>query len=140
MPRLSDHGLHREAMGPFSCSDQQGHRQAHQSQTSQAGGGQKCDRLGHGTIQQAQNLEESLRSRINPTWYRSNPSRQAASPSKWPWKLNWAYLAGVGSDPRSFGGTSRRFDLERQVRRYDPHQLHRQRWVEPMELNVWPSP
>ncbi len=41
---------------------------------------------------------------------------------------NWAYLAGVGSDPRSFGGTPRRFDLERQVRLYDPQQTHRQRW------------
>ncbi|MCP9850693.1 FAD-binding domain-containing protein [Cyanobium sp. Morenito 9A2] len=41
---------------------------------------------------------------------------------------NWAYLAGVGSDPRSFGGQPRRFDLERQVRLYDPGQTHRQRW------------
>ncbi|MCT0206456.1 FAD-binding domain-containing protein [Synechococcus sp. CS-1332] len=41
---------------------------------------------------------------------------------------NWAYLAGVGSDPRSFGGAPRRFDLERQVRLYDPQQTHRQRW------------
>ncbi len=41
---------------------------------------------------------------------------------------NWAYLAGVGSDPRSFGGAPRRFDLERQVRLYDPQQSHRQRW------------
>jgi deoxyribodipyrimidine photo-lyase len=41
---------------------------------------------------------------------------------------NWAYLAGVGSDPRSFGGQPRRFDLERQVRLYDPEETHRQRW------------
>ena len=41
---------------------------------------------------------------------------------------NWAYLAGVGSDPRSFGGSPRRFDLERQEQRYDPLQTHRQRW------------
>ena len=41
---------------------------------------------------------------------------------------NWAYLAGVGSDPRSFGGTPRRFDLARQVDLYDPHERHRQRW------------
>jgi deoxyribodipyrimidine photo-lyase len=41
---------------------------------------------------------------------------------------NWAYLAGVGSDPRSFGGPPRRFDLERQVRLYDPEATHRQRW------------
>ena len=41
---------------------------------------------------------------------------------------NWAYLAGVGSDPRSFGGPPRRFELERQLRLYDPENLHRQRW------------
>jgi deoxyribodipyrimidine photolyase len=41
---------------------------------------------------------------------------------------NWAYLAGVGSDPRSFGGMPRRFDLERQVHRYDPQETHRRRW------------
>jgi deoxyribodipyrimidine photo-lyase len=41
---------------------------------------------------------------------------------------NWAYLAGVGSDPRSFGGSPRRFDLERQVGLYDPQELHRQLW------------
>ncbi len=41
---------------------------------------------------------------------------------------NWAYLAGVGSDPRSFGGSPRRFDLERQVRLYDPGESHRLRW------------
>ena len=41
---------------------------------------------------------------------------------------NWAYLAGVGSDPRSFGGTPRRFNLEGQLQRYDPLQTHRQRW------------
>jgi deoxyribodipyrimidine photo-lyase len=41
---------------------------------------------------------------------------------------NWAYLAGVGSDPRNFGGPPRRFDLERQVRLYDPQATHRLRW------------
>jgi deoxyribodipyrimidine photo-lyase len=41
---------------------------------------------------------------------------------------NWAYLAGVGSDPRSFGGQPRRFDLERQVQRYDPNRSHMQLW------------
>jgi deoxyribodipyrimidine photo-lyase len=41
---------------------------------------------------------------------------------------NWAYLAGVGSDPRSFGGVPRRFDLERQVGLYDPEQTHRRLW------------
>ncbi len=47
---------------------------------------------------------------------------------------NWAYLAGVGSDPRSFGGSPRRFDLERQVGLYDPEQTHRQRWSRPASL------
>jgi deoxyribodipyrimidine photo-lyase len=41
---------------------------------------------------------------------------------------NWAYLAGVGNDPRSFKGPPRRFDLERQVRLYDPEETHRKRW------------
>jgi deoxyribodipyrimidine photo-lyase len=41
---------------------------------------------------------------------------------------NWAYLAGVGNDPRSFNGPPRRFDLERQVRLYDPEEMHRKRW------------
>jgi deoxyribodipyrimidine photo-lyase len=42
---------------------------------------------------------------------------------------NWAYLAGVGNDPRSFNGPPRRFDLERQVRLYDPEEMHRKRWA-----------
>ena len=42
---------------------------------------------------------------------------------------NWAYLAGVGSDPRSFGGTPRRFNLERQQQLYDPEQSHRRHWL-----------
>ena len=41
---------------------------------------------------------------------------------------NWAYLAGEGSDPRSFGGSPRRFDLEGQAQRYDPDGSHRQLW------------
>lgn len=41
---------------------------------------------------------------------------------------NWAYLAGVGNDPRSFNGPPRRFDLERQVRLYDPGETHRRLW------------
>jgi deoxyribodipyrimidine photo-lyase len=41
---------------------------------------------------------------------------------------NWSYLAGVGNDPRSFNGPPRRFDLERQVRLYDPEEMHRRRW------------
>lgn len=47
---------------------------------------------------------------------------------------NWAYLAGVGSDPRSFGGAPRRFDLERQVGLYDPGQSHRRLWAAPVPL------
>lgn len=47
---------------------------------------------------------------------------------------NWAYLAGVGSDPRSFGGSPRRFDLERQVGLYDPEQSHRRLWAAPVPL------
>jgi len=47
---------------------------------------------------------------------------------------NWAYLAGVGSDPRSFGGSPRRFELERQVRLYDPQQSHRRLWAAPVPL------
>ncbi|NDC14896.1 MAG: hypothetical protein EBZ76_06890 [Synechococcaceae bacterium WB9_2_170] len=41
---------------------------------------------------------------------------------------NWAYLAGVGSDPRSFGGAPRQFDLEWQAQRYDPSGEHLKRW------------
>jgi deoxyribodipyrimidine photo-lyase len=41
---------------------------------------------------------------------------------------NWAYLAGVGNDPRSFNGPPRRFDLERQLRMYDPEEIHRRLW------------
>ncbi|MFN7871388.1 MAG: FAD-binding domain-containing protein [Cyanobacteriota bacterium] len=41
---------------------------------------------------------------------------------------NWAYLAGVGNDPRSFNGPPRRFDLERQLRLYDPEEIHRRLW------------
>jgi deoxyribodipyrimidine photo-lyase len=41
---------------------------------------------------------------------------------------NWAYLAGVGSDPRSFGGSPRRFDLEGQAQRYDPYGSHLKLW------------
>jgi deoxyribodipyrimidine photo-lyase len=41
---------------------------------------------------------------------------------------NWAYLAGVGSDPRSFGGQPRRFDLARQAHRYDPDGRHAKQW------------
>ena len=38
---------------------------------------------------------------------------------------NWAYIAGVGADPR--GG--RIFDLESQAERYDPKKTYRDRWL-----------
>jgi deoxyribodipyrimidine photo-lyase len=38
---------------------------------------------------------------------------------------NWAYIAGVGPDPR--GG--RVFNLDEQARRYDPQGVYRQRWL-----------
>ncbi len=37
---------------------------------------------------------------------------------------NWAYLAGVGQDPRN-----RKFDSERQARIYDPEELYRKKWL-----------
>ncbi len=41
---------------------------------------------------------------------------------------NWAYLAGVGADPRSFGGKPRKFDLVRQAETYDPDGSYRSTW------------
>lgn len=41
---------------------------------------------------------------------------------------NWSYLAGVGADPRSFGAAPRRFDLERQLQRYDPEGSYLRHW------------
>ncbi len=38
---------------------------------------------------------------------------------------NWAYIAGVGPDPR--GG--RIFNLELQAERYDPEHSYRKRWL-----------
>lgn len=38
---------------------------------------------------------------------------------------NWAYLAGVGNDPRS----DRRFNLERQASEYDPRGDYRRTWL-----------
>ena len=40
---------------------------------------------------------------------------------------NWAYIAGVGADPR--GG--RIFNLESQAERYDPKKTYRDRWLGP---------
>jgi len=81
VPRLSDHSQHREGVGHPAAqnnkvSEQQGDGEAHQGQPSQTGGGQNRYGLGHGQIQQGQNLEQSLRSAIIPAWNRSNPSWQ----------------------------------------------------------------
>ncbi|ASP37319.1 deoxyribodipyrimidine photolyase [Bacterioplanes sanyensis] len=42
---------------------------------------------------------------------------------------NWAYLAGVGHDPRGKPGAGRYFDLNKQLRRYDPQLSHIQQWL-----------
>jgi deoxyribodipyrimidine photo-lyase len=42
---------------------------------------------------------------------------------------NWSYLAGVGSDPRSFGGKPRKFDPDRQAEMYDPDGSFRKLWL-----------
>ncbi len=39
--------------------------------------------------------------------------------------LNWAYIAGVGNDPRK----DRYFNIESQVRKYDPKGEYQQRWL-----------
>lgn len=39
--------------------------------------------------------------------------------------LNWAYLAGVGNDPRP----DRQFNTESQVKKYDPHGHYTQLWL-----------
>ncbi|MGI9215500.1 MAG: FAD-binding domain-containing protein, partial [Hydrogenophaga sp.] len=39
---------------------------------------------------------------------------------------NWAYIAGVGTDPR--GG--RRFNLDKQVRDHDPEGVYRRGWLD----------
>ena len=38
---------------------------------------------------------------------------------------NWAYLAGVGNDPRG----NRKFDTEKQSKQYDPNQTYRKLWL-----------
>ena len=38
---------------------------------------------------------------------------------------NWAYLAGVGNDPRG----NRKFDTEKQAKQYDANQAYRQLWL-----------
>ncbi len=39
--------------------------------------------------------------------------------------LNWAYVAGVGNDPRQ----DRYFNIESQVRKYDPDRLYMKLWI-----------
>jgi deoxyribodipyrimidine photo-lyase len=38
---------------------------------------------------------------------------------------NWAYLAGVGNDPRS----GRQFNIEKQAKDYDPNRAYRNLWL-----------
>lgn len=95
---------------------------------------------------------DALMHELNATGYLSNRGRQWVAshfvnslrlPWTWgaryfEWMLidadpalntgNWAYLAGVGSDPRSFGGSPRAFDLDWQAQRYDPTDAHLKRW------------
>ncbi|MEY4931412.1 MAG: hypothetical protein RI909_2136 [Bacteroidota bacterium] len=40
--------------------------------------------------------------------------------------LNWAYVAGVGNDPRE----DRYFNIESQVRKYDPQGIYSSRWMD----------
>ncbi len=40
---------------------------------------------------------------------------------------NWAYLAGVGNDPRG----DRHFNIEKQAKDYDPNNLYRDLWLKP---------
>jgi deoxyribodipyrimidine photo-lyase len=39
---------------------------------------------------------------------------------------NWAYVAGVGNDPRE----NRVFNTEKQAQQYDPKQMYRKLWLE----------
>jgi len=44
---------------------------------------------------------------------------------------NWSYLAGVGSDPRSFGNSPPRFfNIEKQAGEYDPREEYRKLWTQ----------
>lgn len=42
---------------------------------------------------------------------------------------NWAYLAGVGHDPRSQNGEGRYFNINKQLQQYDPELQHIQTWL-----------
>jgi deoxyribodipyrimidine photo-lyase len=46
--------------------------------------------------------------------------------------LNWAYIAGVGNDPRE----DRYFNTESQVRKYDPKGIYMERWLESEQVEV----
>jgi len=48
--------------------------------------------------------------------------------------LNWAYIAGVGNDPRE----DRYFNTESQVRKYDPKGLYMERWLGPINETIKP--
>jgi deoxyribodipyrimidine photo-lyase len=48
--------------------------------------------------------------------------------------LNWAYIAGVGNDPRE----DRYFNTESQVRKYDPKGLYMERWLGPVNETIKP--
>ena len=45
---------------------------------------------------------------------------------------NWAYLAGVGSDPRP----SRKFNPQLQAEKFDPHGLYVNHWMGSSAINV----
>jgi len=42
---------------------------------------------------------------------------------------NWAYLAGVGNDPRGQNGNGRWFSLNKQLQQYDPQLCHLKQWL-----------
>ncbi|MBE0482365.1 MAG: DASH family cryptochrome [Bacterioplanes sp.] len=42
---------------------------------------------------------------------------------------NWAYLAGVGHDPRSQNGEGRYFNINKQLQQYDPDVRHIHTWL-----------
>lgn len=42
---------------------------------------------------------------------------------------NWAYLAGVGHDPRGQQGEGRYFNINKQLQQYDPELRHIQAWL-----------
>ena len=65
--------------------------------------------------------EYGLDWRLGAAWFESQLADFDVA-SNWG---NWAYIAGVGADPR--GG--RIFDLESQADRHDPRREYRERWL-----------